>query len=152
MFVGLAVVILGIAGFFIWERYQGYGEYRNYKALEQRYIEAMTEDIYGGKTPQETLNLFVTALKAGDVDLASKYFMLDDNLSREKWLKTLTIFKERGVLDDMAKDIEGAKEDKESKTSEEDFKFAAYTEDGIVGALIDMWFNTYSSIWKIESL
>src|SRR3989344_9575072 len=85
MFVGLAVVILGIAGFFIWERYQGYGEYRNYKALEQRYIEAMTADTYGGKTPQETLDLFVAALRAEDVELASKYFLLDENLSREKW-------------------------------------------------------------------
>ena len=137
MFVGLAVVILGIAGFFIWERYQGYGEYRNYKALEQRYIEAMTEDIYGGKTPQETLNLFVTALKAGDVDLASKYFMLDDNLSREKWLKTLTIFKERGVLDDMAKDIE-EKAQPINGDDKNDFAFELLNQDGIVGALIDM--------------
>ena len=151
MFVGLAVVILGIAGFFIWERYQGYGEYRNYKALEQRYIEAMTEDTYGGKTPQETLNLFIVALKAGDVELASKYFMLDDNLSREKWLKTLMIFKEQGVLDDMAKDIE-EKAQPINGDDKNDFAFELLNQDGIVGALIDMWFNTYSKVWKIESL
>ncbi|MBI2064963.1 MAG: hypothetical protein HYT62_02845, partial [Candidatus Yanofskybacteria bacterium] len=141
------------AGFFIWERYQGYGEYRDYKALERRYIEAMTEDSYGGKTPQETLDLFVVALKDEDVELASKYFMLDDNLSREKWLKTLKIFKEQGVLDDMARDIEGkTQEDKEGKTDENDFKFVMYDENGDVGARINMRFNQYSKVWKIESL
>ena len=79
----------------------------------------MTEDTYGGKTPQETLDLFVAALKAEDVDLASKYFMLDDSLSREEWLNTLVKFKEEELLDNMVEDIEGkAKEDKEGKTDE----------------------------------
>ena len=81
MFGGLAVVVLGMAGYLFWERYRGYEEYNNYIKLEQRYIQAMTEDTYGGKTPQETLDLFVAALEAEDVELASKYFMLDDNLS-----------------------------------------------------------------------
>lgn len=38
-----------------------------------RLLEAQRNDIYGGKTPEETLDLYITALKAGDVELASKY-------------------------------------------------------------------------------
>jgi len=35
------------------------------------------EDTYGGETPEETLELFISALEKGDVELASKYFVLD---------------------------------------------------------------------------
>ena len=151
MFAGLAVVVLGISGFFVRERYQGYGEYRDYKALEQRYIQAMTEDTYGGKTPQETLDLFVAALKAEDVELASKYFMLDDSLSREKWLKTLKMLREQGVLDDMAKDIEDDSRPLENIENNR-FAFGLFDRDEVVAASIHMQLNTYSGIWKIESL
>ena len=39
-----------------------------------RLLEAQKNDTYGGKTPEETLDLYVTALKAGDIELASKYY------------------------------------------------------------------------------
>ncbi len=38
------------------------------------YEEAM-RDTYGGKTPQETLSLYITAVEKGDYELASKYFI-----------------------------------------------------------------------------
>lgn len=153
MFIGMAVVVAGLAGFFVWERYWGNAEYQEYKALERRYIEAMTNDTYGGQTPQETLDLFVAALKAEDVELAAKYFMLDDNLSREKWVKTLWLFKEKELLNDIVKDIkEKAKEDLKNKIDENDFKFNIYDSTGKVAGWIDMRFNKYSKVWKIESL
>ncbi|MBT6053372.1 MAG: hypothetical protein HOG49_41850, partial [Candidatus Scalindua sp.] len=34
-------------------------------------------DIYGGDTPEETLELFIQALESGDVELASKYFVVE---------------------------------------------------------------------------
>ena len=46
------------------ERFQG--------SLEQPY----KEDVYGGKTPEETLQMFIEALKKEDIELASKYFSL----------------------------------------------------------------------------
>ncbi|AKM84052.1 TPA: hypothetical protein DCZ46_01845 [Candidatus Campbellbacteria bacterium] len=36
------------------------------------------QDIYGGATPEETLDLYIEALKVGDLELASKYFRLED--------------------------------------------------------------------------
>ena len=35
-------------------------------------------DTFGGATPEETLQLFITALEAGDIELASKYFLPDE--------------------------------------------------------------------------
>ena len=36
-------------------------------------LELQKNDTYGGKTPEETLDLYIKALKAGDIELASKY-------------------------------------------------------------------------------
>ena len=38
----------------------------------------MKNDTFGGATPEETLALFIEALEAEDVELASKYFLPDD--------------------------------------------------------------------------
>jgi len=32
-------------------------------------------DIYGGKIPQETLQMYISAIEKGDYELASKYFI-----------------------------------------------------------------------------
>lgn len=150
LFIVLGLIIAALAGYLVWEQYIGQEETRAYRELEQRYIKAMTEDTYGGKTPRETLDLFVTALKAGDVELAAKYFMLDDNLSREKWVRSLNILKEKGVLDDMARDIEKVGFYKKIDDSRQ--QFVVYNEDKTDSILIAMFFNTYTGIWKIESL
>ncbi|MEK7143610.1 MAG: hypothetical protein AAB756_02155, partial [Patescibacteria group bacterium] len=48
------------------------GEFENYyKNLDEVY----KKDTYGGATPEETLALFIDALKKGDTDLAAKYFV-----------------------------------------------------------------------------
>ena len=136
----------------IWDEYFSPNDMDEYAQFEKRYVAEMTADTYGGKTPQETLDLFIAALKKEDVDLAAKYFMLDDHLSREKWIGSLAELNGKGLLDDMAMDIEGAKPDLDSKTGENDFKFAVYDNNGVVGALVDMQFNTFSKVWKIENL
>lgn len=43
---------------------------------EEDYRRAMA-DTYGGKTPQETLRLYIEAVEKGDYELASKYFIGD---------------------------------------------------------------------------
>ncbi len=44
------------------------------QAALDEFEEAMRNDTYGGTTPEETLQLFIAALEAEDLDLASKYF------------------------------------------------------------------------------
>ncbi len=142
-------MVVGGFSYLIWDEY--FSPDDELAGLQKRYVQAMTADTYGGKTPQETLDLFIDALKKEDVDLAAKYFMLDDQLSREKWVKALSELKSKGLLDDMAKDIERAKPDAD-KIDENDFKFIIYNNEGNVGGWVDMQFNKYSKVWKIENL
>lgn len=55
------------------------------------------DDTYGGKTPEETFNMFVSALKAGDVDTATKYIVLDPERRATYW-KQFTDLKTQGKL------------------------------------------------------
>jgi len=46
-----------------------------FQKAEQELYQKMMADTYGGKTPQETLELFIAAVEKGDYELASKYFV-----------------------------------------------------------------------------
>lgn len=154
--VFLAMILVVWGGYKIWDSY--FSETaklrqaaEDYKKAEQAYIEAMTADTYGGKTPQETLDLFVAALRKGDIELASKYFLLDENLSREKWVAKLTDIKNRSHLNRFADDISKKAVAGDIKTADE-FGYVLYNADGTVGLQINMRLNQFSGPWKIESL
>ncbi|MBI4130673.1 hypothetical protein HY468_05120, partial [Candidatus Roizmanbacteria bacterium] len=74
----LVIVGVGAAVF-------SYGAYFNPEARERRMLleyfdnleDEYRNDTYGGATPEETLALFIAALEAGDIELASKYFLPD---------------------------------------------------------------------------
>ncbi len=58
----------------VWSGYKWQRQVDNWlDARRKPYI----EDTYGGKTPEETWGLFLDALKKGDVELASKYFVVE---------------------------------------------------------------------------
>jgi hypothetical protein len=59
-------------------------------------LEAQKNDNYGGKTPEETLDLYITALKAGDIELASKYWEISPENPQLQVTK----------LEDLKKDIQ----------------------------------------------
>src|SRR3990167_6466904 len=46
-----------------------------FQKAEQELYQKMMADTYGGKTPQETLELFIAAVEKGDYELAGKYFV-----------------------------------------------------------------------------
>jgi len=127
--------------------------YEKYLTWKSFYEKAMSEDTYGGKTPEETLNLFIEALKKEDLELASKYFVLNSNGQRDpKWLEALQKTKDAGKLKEVIELLSKAKPDYENISNKEDFKFKSYGNDGKLKAYIDLEFNKYSGIWKIESL
>ncbi|OHA07435.1 MAG: hypothetical protein A2934_05600 [Candidatus Sungbacteria bacterium RIFCSPLOWO2_01_FULL_47_10] len=75
-----ALLLIGVgAAVFFGIGYYGYYNSPEYQAEQE--VESLTrqymEDTYGGETPEETLELFISALEKGDVELASKYFVLD---------------------------------------------------------------------------
>jgi hypothetical protein len=48
-----------------------------YKAFLADYLKPYQEDVVGGETPEETIDLFIEALKKEDYELASKYFVIE---------------------------------------------------------------------------
>jgi len=158
--LGFLIIIVVVAGgFFVWDKYfsqqaklnrQNAENYLKYLDWQRNYEKAMREDTYGGKTPEETLQMFIEALKREDIELASKYFMLDERGSRQKWIDLLSRVEQENNLQRMVNDIE--KYDEAKKTFDPYYLFLYYNEDGSVGLQITMHFNSYSQVWKIESL
>lgn len=75
---------------------------QDYAAHEARYL----NDTYGSTTPEGTLQLFIDALKKNDIDLAVKYFVIDDQDYQRKQLQVLN--KSQAQL--LVADIESAKQ------------------------------------------
>lgn len=82
------------------------------RLLEKQY----REDTYGGKTPEETFDMFIAALEKGDTELASKYFVLN---KQEQWKKTLEEYKTGALLSDFVGELKNTAE-KWQKTSSSD--------------------------------
>ena len=144
-FVGIFVVVIIAASAAIY-----YANYyfspeqkalRYYAELERQY----REDTYGGKTPEETLQLFIDALKAGDIELASKYFVVEEKERRRNELITV---KDKGELDRI---VERAMELNLSKIESNRAWFVVTNEHRVIKyeALLDKNIN---GVWKITSI
>ncbi|MBI2055732.1 MAG: hypothetical protein HYT42_02460, partial [Candidatus Sungbacteria bacterium] len=97
--VAAAAGVLFLADYLRYWRSPEYRVEKGLKELERQY----REDKYGGDTPEETLRLFIDALKRGDVELASRYFPVG---YQEKWRKELIGIKEKKFLGKMTYDLE----------------------------------------------
>lgn len=145
------IMILAVAG--IYYAVNWYRDPVRIALKNQRIIEdAYRNDTYGGKTPQETLNMFIDALRKGDIDLASKYFALDNNLSREQGFKRLSELAAKNLIVSMVSDLTRARPDIKNNLYPDNFKFVIYTTDGQIGADIEMNLNPISKVWKIEAI
>ncbi len=118
----------------------------------KNYEELMMADTVGGATPEETLKMFVEALRAEDVNLAARYFLLDDEGKGDKWVTYLQEIKDNGLMQKLADDLGRAKVDTESVVSETDYNFVIVNAEGDVVREINMELNEFSGVWKIESL
>jgi len=120
--------------------------YQQYQEWEQTYEAAMRADTYGGSTPQETLDLFVAALEQGDLELASKYFVLEENGERDPiFLSNLKDLDASEKIPEILEVIKSAIYDTASSYSS-----AAWFKSSQHGILLKL--NKYSNVWKIESL
>lgn len=158
-----AVFLLLVGGIYFWQSWLSPEAWNKlkYDLFMKYYVgpyeKAMREDVYGGKTPEETLQMFIEALKKNDVELASKYFALETNeksqdyLTRRKWEEGLKNMKEKNGLDEMIIKIQnttstGYTWDKKGMSYE------SLGEDGLIDVLIEFGLNEYSGVWKIESM
>ncbi len=97
--------------------------FKKIEAEEKELIELAKADTYGGKTPEETLDLYIEALKKGDVELASKYSRVD------QWEEALLDLNKAKQKDNLAFAVKFATSvhDKGKKTcSKQDYCYFLY--------------------------
>ena len=128
------------------------GEEKGKKLIEEHEaaLKALREDTVGGKTPEETLQGFVEALKKRDFDLASKYMILEE---QNKFRRELDEYSEERIEKiisslDKAYTIWEKELDRDDKKS---YRFNTEINDEEVSVRIEFKFNPYSNVWKIES-
>ena len=145
-FVGgfLAIIALALAGLAV-SGYLFNPERRATRELEDLNRQ-YAEDTYGGTTPEETLELFISALEAGDIELASKYFVVD---IREEWQVKLMNVKNGNELGNMMVDIGSAKRGKD--LSDTSAIFSVVNSNNEVVAVINVAKGP-NDIWKIVDM
>ena len=88
---GVGIAILGVIALYTVRYFNP--ENRQIREAE-RLIEELKrqerEDPYGGTTPEETLRLFIEALKKGDVELASRFYIISEQEKQQKKLATFS--------------------------------------------------------------
>ncbi len=93
--IGLFFVVLFLAV----EGYSYYDQWRGEKRVEElanalariekETFDKKAADKIGGKTPQETLDMFIKAVESGDYELASKYMIIENQAKEEEELSAL---------------------------------------------------------------
>lgn len=133
--------------------------YEKYLEWEQNFEKAMREDTYGGKTPEETLALFIDALKKGDIELASKYIYQGTGVgsreyeNRKLYIEALNQLKQEGKLQEFIDRLSKA-EPNPYWDGEPYFTFTIRDikdEEGLMPR-ITLFRHQFSTVWKIQSL
>src|SRR3990167_4126944 len=102
--VAVVVGLLNLGG--IIDKVQGKLTAWKYQRLVEKMQAPYKNDKYGGKTPEETFDLFLDALRKEDVDLASRYFVIP---KQEGWKQSLGKLKEANLYKGMLSELEYAR-------------------------------------------
>lgn len=169
--IGIIIFIAIIIGFdFLRIAYfptEGEKFKKDVEKFEKELTDIYKKDIYGGETPEITYNLFINALKEGDIEIASKYFFLSD------WDKKQAQFKEKqdkGELNEYINNLpkweeleaidrkDGVREYKYKRFLKEGIEYLQNGKGGVIktefpageyASSIIFRFNDLNKIWKI---
>jgi len=174
----VVVIMVIVAGSVVWSVLNGMPWLNGLRArweaqrLQDQWEKPYREDKYGGKTPEETYDMFISALQKGDTTLASKYFVLN---KQESWKTTLEQYQKQDLLTKLISEIilnknswTLSKNDKSKATYTYNYKVnKPYTEElplgdgktqtlihpaGTFKASVIFEKNSYANIWKIDVL
>lgn len=120
-----------------------------YEKWMNEYLKPYKEDFTGGETPEETVDLFIVALKEGNYELASKYFVVE---KQDRQYKDLVVIKEVGKGQELIDELENAKKiwHKEN-LSEKNIEFWYNVKEGDSSRDIGLSKNINNK-WKIDSI
>lgn len=148
----LAITVLAVAA--VW----GYGKYVLWRGTQN--VERMAEgfkkasqdeynremaDTYGGKTPQETLQMYISAVEKGDYDLASRYLT---SPNKEKEVEQLNLLRDKGNVGFFLNILKGAKPSGEAINNIFEMKSA-------IKSMPDYYVKFFlypNGIWKITEI
>lgn len=119
-----------------------------YADILEKQMEAEKNDFYGGDTPEETVDMFIEALKNGDGYAANKYFILNE---QEKWNKSFEQSTKENI-DNWVTELENAKK-RWRKEQLSDIKFVFKYNTGVGDEEITNFIYLRKNInnkWKIE--
>ena len=152
----VAVLFLAVGGFLIWRDSQVFVPVENpdtelqgkaYIKYWEKLNEAYKKDEYGGATPEETLNLFIEALKAGDLELASKYFVVE---KQPEYLEAFDNWKNLNKLESIIVEIENSVNN--GSFVDDSYQFFSLDESGNIRLLVELVKNTHTNKWKMYEL
>jgi hypothetical protein len=162
--IAVSAVILLFALAVVWEAFfspRARSDFETRENYEQavkgmkEFEDRMTADTYGGKTPQETLDMFIDAIEKDDIDLAVKYVYWDGGRAsidnREAMREGIVLAKNEGNLQET---LELLKEMKELDNDNSNYSrwFGIKNKEGLIEYSVILRFNTHSGVWKIESM
>jgi hypothetical protein len=128
---------------FYWYEYLNRKHLAEFEAAEEMY----RTDTNGGETPEETLDLFVSALEAGDAGLAASYFVPE---KRGEMERAVNNWKKNEGIDLVISSLQEAEEGNFLGNSK--YQIPIVGDDGVVSITIDLIKNQHSQKWLIESL
>lgn len=157
LYVAICLVIL-IEGYVlikgVSETMREYRWQSNYLKFVENLRQPYKEDTYGGKTPEETWAMFMTALEKGDVELASKYFDPD---KQSRYKSILLQSQKENVLERWKKDLSTLRKSNNqpgNTNSEVYYSYDYFSKEfnQILTGRVIFLFNSYNKIWKISLL
>jgi len=120
---------------------------------QDKLLEMQASDDFGGATPEETMDAFIEALKKGDTELASRYFVFN---KQAQMAEELAIGKKNGVLDLLIDDLGKRNNGNFYAGRDDKYEFVVIGNDGewddAVEFSFDLVKNSETQVWKIESL
>ncbi|MDP3963156.1 MAG: hypothetical protein Q8Q39_01530, partial [bacterium] len=126
IFLGFVAGFFVMVGLSLWARqprwyFEERAQYYMQRATQDMMLQServLAEDTYGGYTPEETFAMFLDALRAGDTDLASKFFVVQ---KQEEWNSKLEDFTSDGSLSEIIEQWKNITNSWSKISSDEDF-------------------------------
>ena len=149
--VGIILVLWIITTLAIW--WPGYKQQKAFDRWQAGLEQPYKEDSYGGKTPEETWAMFLAALKKEDIELASKYFVVE---KQGEWRANLFQIKDKNRIKSALNEFETLH--KNSENNERDLNvayfyiYAQHKELGKISSPVVFKLNQFTKVWKISVL
>lgn len=161
IWIGAAIAVIGICGYLYNQNNEEFKLITNetemtkfvmnhsQEELDDYYKkvdELKANDTHGGETPGETLALYIGALEVGDMELASKYFRLEDQENE------LSLYKSASE-EDIANFIDVLKKSRISSYNESlDSHELRVEDEGDDLLMADFIKIEQSGLWKLKSI